>query len=157
MAKDKYGLETELFILNINWEPTLSDPEKILLLDIQYKCRLPKGACTESNKTIGKRLGKSADTINRLAGSLHKKRFTKNIKDLTEISQRRIELTEVTEFMISNPFPVWYCERVGKFAYPPMTEKQLKTIINNHQLKKNLPKMIKQGLIKMEDPTETLT
>jgi DNA-binding MarR family transcriptional regulator len=148
MAKDSLGIETPLYPGNILWEPTLSDPEKILLFEIQYKCRLSKGASTESNTTMGLRLSKSPDTINSLIGSMEKKGWIKRIKDYREKTQRQIILTPQSISMITKPFINWYCERVGKFAYPPFTKKELETIVNRKDLENYLPILIQKGWIK---------
>ncbi len=139
--------EIKLYPHNIFWEPGLSDAEKILLFEIQYKCRLAKESSTESNKTMGIRLSKSSDTINTILGSLEKKEWIIRRKDYFEVTQRRILLTEKSLSLIQNPFLDWYPIRVGKFAYPPLTKRELSTRVNSKELEDALPKLIRKGMI----------
>lgn len=151
MARDSIGIEYKLFPQNIIWEPTLTDIEKILLIEIQYKSRLSKEASTESNKTMGTRLNKSPDTINSILGSLEKKGWIRRIKDFRERSQRRIELSPQSISLITKPFIEWYVERVGKFAYPPISKDELEIRIGRVKLKKYINQFSANGWIKDQE------
>lgn len=131
--KDRFG-ETKLYPGNIMDEPSLTDAEKVLLSQIQFKCRLSKGASTESNRTMGFRATKSSDRINEILGSLEDKGWITRIKDYGEITQRRIELTPKAITLITKPFINWYLDRVGKFAYPSLSKEHLASLVNRKDL-----------------------
>lgn len=145
--KDRFG-ETKLYPGNIMDEPSLSDAEKVLLYQIQFKCRLSKEASTESNETMGIRSGKKKDTVLRLIGKLEKKGWINRLEDKIESTHRQIVLTPKAISLITKPFIYWYLDRVGKFSYPPLTKKHLATIINRKDLERNLPELIQRGWIK---------
>lgn len=148
MAKDSLGLEYKTYPGNIMDEPSLSDAEKVVLFQIQFRCRLSKEASTESNKTIGLRASKSPDRANSILVSLEEKEWIYRIKDYSEKSQRRIELTPKAISLITKPFMSWYLDRVGKFAYPPLSKKELEVRVNRNDLEENLPILIQKGWIK---------
>lgn len=145
--KDKLGIETQKFPGNIMDEPSLSDAEKVVLYQLQYKFRLSKEASTESNKTIGIRANKSQDRANGILASLDKKGMIYRIKDPREKTGRRIEPTPITISLITKPFINWYLDRVGKFAYPPMTKEQLEVVVGQKDLEKILPYLIEKKWI----------
>jgi len=146
--KDNLGFEHPLFIRNINWEPDLTPKEKSLLQDIEFKCRLQKEASTESNKTIGLRLSMRPDEVSKLLRSLEKKGWIKRIRDYRETSQRRIERTDKMISLIKQPFINWYLERVGKYAYPPLTKEELISRANKKEIEENFELLIERGWIK---------
>lgn len=145
--KDQFGIETKLFDNNIFWEKSLSDAESIVLNEIQYKCRLSKGACTESNKTIGLRIRKSPDTVSDIISRLVAKGWINYEQDTSERSQRRITLTRKSIALITNEFADWYLIKVGKFADPNrpendktlLTQEELRAIIGDKKLKRIPP------------------
>lgn len=138
----------DLYTGNIMDEPLLSDAEKVLLFQIQYKCRLSKEASTESNTTIGIRAGKGPDRVNSILGNIEKKGFIKRVLDLTEKTQRRIELTPQTISLITKPFKEWYFDRVGVFNYPPLSKRELEVRVSRKELEELLPMLIQRGMIK---------
>lgn len=146
--KDNLGIETKLFPGNIIDEPSLSDAEKVVLHQLQYRFRLSKEASTECNKTIGLRANKSQDTANTILASLEKKGMIYRIKDSREKTGRRIEPTPITISLITKPFINWYLDRVGKFAYPPMTKEQLEVTVGRKDLEEILPYLIEKKWIK---------
>ncbi len=147
MAKDKYGIETKLYPGNIMDEPSLSDAEKVILFQLQFRCRLSKEASTESNKTIGLRATKSPDRANSILSSLEEKEWINRITDYREKTQRRIELTPKAISLITKPFLNWYLDRVGKFAYPPLSKEELEVRVNREELEENLPFLIQKEWI----------
>jgi DNA-binding MarR family transcriptional regulator len=148
MAKDNLGFETKLYPGNIMDEPSLSDAEKIVLFQLQFRCRLSKEASTESNKTIGLRASKSPDRANSILSSLENKEWIKRIADYREKTQRRIQLTPKSISLITKPFMSWYLDRVGKFAYPPLSKNELEVRVNRKELEDNLPFLIQKGWIR---------
>jgi len=148
--KDGQPQKPEYLILNIIWEPTLSPFEKILLLDLQYKCRLRHKASTESNKTIGIRLGRDkAITPEHISFSLSgiaKKGWCVR-EQFYELTQRFYKISEQTVCMITMEYIDWYYHRVGEFKLPKMTVEELQKIVGKTVLDKHLPRLINEGLI----------
>jgi hypothetical protein len=151
--KDRFGV-TPKFVLNINWEPTLSDSEARLLGNLQYTCRLSKGASTESNTTIANRVCKSApESVNRLLKCLKDDNWIIRISDPKEVTQRRIVLTKQTIMLITEEFKDWYIWRCQNTKFPFLTEEDLKTRIGIEHQEASLSLYYKNGWIKDEDPT----
>jgi hypothetical protein len=148
--KIKQGEEIELFTYNIIWEPELSPFEKILLLDLQYKCRLIHEASTESNKTIGIRLGRekamTPEHISYSLSGIAKKGWCVR-EQFYGLTQRFYKISEQTVCMITMEYIDWYYLRVGKFKLPKMTVEELQKRIGKTVLDKHLPRLINEGLI----------
>lgn len=149
--KTVLGEEIDLFRMNIIWEPTLSPFEKALLLDIEFKCRLSHEASTESNKTIGIRLGRekplAPEHISSSLSGMVKKGWLAREKYFG-LTQRRFILSEQTICMLKNKYIDWYYLRVKKYGLPPMTMEELASRVGRKSLEKYLPKLQSEGLIK---------
>jgi hypothetical protein len=127
-------MKRDLYDRNVDWEPTLSDFEKLLLCHIIFRSRLSKEACTESNATIGRVLNKSPDRVSKVISELVSKEWIKNNTNYSEGANRRLELTGKTICMVKNEFKVWYLIRLVDFNYPPFKERHLKSLINEADL-----------------------